>query len=136
MFKDMIDMSAVKDAWGEPLLPDGWIDKSCDTLRRGATWAQSQGHNTIEWKATPGGVIGTPSIATAQKGKRPIAAILRYLTILCEEILEAYPAGTVPPTEKVTMRKEEEIAPCLKEPGSEGWQPIDTLKRTGFYEHL
>jgi len=136
MFNDMIDMSAVKDAWGEPLLPDGWIDKSCDTLRRGATWAQSQGHNTIEWKATPGGVIGTPSVATAQKGKRPIAAILKYLTLLCEEILETFPAGTVPPTEKVTMRSEEEVAPCLKEPGSDGWKPIDALKRTGFFEHL
>ena len=136
MFKDMIDMSVVKDSWGEAFLPDGWIDKSCDTLRRSATWAQSQGHNAIELKSTPGGVVGTPSISTAEKAKRPIAAILKYLTLLCEEILETYPAGTVPSVEKFTMRTEEEMAPFLKEPLSEGWKPVDALPRLGLYQKL
>ncbi len=136
MFGDMIKMSAVKDAWGESFLPDGWIDRSCDTLRRGATWAQSQGHNAIELKSTPGGVVGTPSISTAAKGKRPIAAVLKYLTLLCREILDAYPAGTVPDPEKFTMRTRAELEPFLKEPLSPGWKPIDALPRLGLYEKL
>ena len=53
MFKDMIDMSAVKDAWGEPLLPDGWIDKSCDTLRRGATWRRAKDIIRLNGKPRP-----------------------------------------------------------------------------------
>ncbi len=137
MFKDMIDMSQCEDGYGKALMKDnGYIDTSCDTLRRPATWGYQQGQNAIELKGTPKGSIGVPSISTAEKAMRPILAICKYLTMLCEDILEQFPAGTVPPTEEFTMRTAEEMAPFLKEPLSEGWQPIDALPRRGFYEHL
>ena len=70
--------------------------------------------------------------ATAQKAKRTIAAILSYLTLLHDEILEAFPAGKVPPIEKTTMRTEKEMEPYLKEPFTEGWRPIYAIPKMGL----
>ena len=136
MFKDMIDMSVVEDADGEALLPDGHMDKSVDPFRRPCRWSEGEGHAAIERAATPEGIVGSPSLATAEKGKRPIAAILKYLTLLHDEIYEAFPPGTVPPVEKVTLRTEEEMEPFLKEPFSEGWKSVDELPRIGIFERL
>lgn len=136
MFKDMIDMSVVQDAEGEALLPDGHMDKSVDPYRRPCRWSEGEGHAAIERAATPVGVVGKPSLGTAQKAKRPIAAIVKYLTLLHDEIYEAYPPGTVPPVEKVTLRSAAEMEPFLKEPFSEGWKSIDELPRIGVFEKL
>ena len=81
-------------------------------------------------------MVGCPSTSDARKAKRPIVAILKYLTLLNDQILEAYPSGKVPPVEKITLRKEEEMAPFLKEPLSEGWKSVDELPRIGIFEHL
>ena len=55
--------------------------------------AAGRGHSAIERAAVPEGVVGKPTRATAQKAKRPIAAILKYLTLVHDEILENYPSG-------------------------------------------
>lgn len=138
MFNKMIDMDPeyINDAWGKSMLPDGWIDKSCETIGRPHRWSEGQGHQALELKATPLGSVGMPSISDARKGKRPIAAILKYLTLLCDEILQTYPAGTVPPVEMITNRTAEEMEPYLKEPGSDGWKPVDALPRIGITEKL
>ncbi len=136
MFKEMVDMSVVQDADGEALLPDGHMDKSVDPYRRPCRWSEGEGHAAIERSATPEGIVGTPSLATAEKAKRPIAAILKYLTLLHDEILDTYPAGTVPPVEKITLRKAEDMEPFLKEPFSEGWKSVDELPRIGIFERL
>ena len=136
MFKEMIDMSAVQDADGKALLPDGHMDKSVDPYRRPCRWSEGEGHAAIERAATPEGVVGKPSQATAEKAKRPIAAILKYLTLLHDEILEAYPAGTVPPVDQITLRKPEDMEPFLREPLSEGWKSVDELPRIGIFERL
>ncbi len=131
MFKDMIDMRVVQDAQGQSFLPDGHFDKSVDPYRRPHRWSEGEGHIAIERAATPEGVVGAPSKATARKAKRPIAAILRYLTLLHDEILEAFPAGQVPPVEKVTLRTAAELEPFLKEPFSEGWKSVYELPQIG-----
>ena len=136
MFKDMIDMSVVQDAWGRPLLPDGHVDKSVDPFRRPSKWQEAEGHAAIERAATPEGIVGAPSKATADKAKRPIAAILKYLTLLHDEILDTYPAGTVPKVEDITLRTTAEMAPFLQEPLSPGWKSIDELPRIGVWEKL
>lgn len=136
MFKDMIDMSVVQDADGEGYLPDGHFDKSVEPFRRPHRWSEGEGHMAIERAATPEGVVGKPSLATAEKGKRPIAAILKYLTLVHDQILEAFPVGTVPPVEKVTLRTEEELAPFLKEPFSEGWKSVYELPPMGVFTKL
>ncbi len=82
MFKNMVDMSAVQDAQGISFLPDGHMDKSVEPFRRPCRWSEGEGHAAIERAATPEGVVGTPSQATTAKAKRPIVAILKYLTLL------------------------------------------------------
>ena len=136
MFKEMVDMQYVQDKLGESLLPDGHMDKSVDPFRRPCRWSEGEGHAAIERSATPEGIVGVPSQADARKAKRPIVAILKYLTLLHDQILEAYPAGTVPPVDKVSLRDPKEMEPFLKEPLSEGWKSIDELPRMGVFEHL
>jgi creatinine amidohydrolase len=76
-------------------------------------------------------VVGKPTLGDAEKAKRPVLAILKYLTLLIDETLEAFPAGTAPPTEKVTLRSEKEMAPYLKEPMSDGWKSVYALPKVG-----
>jgi len=131
LFPEMVDMDAAVDTEGKSYLPDGHFDKSVDPFGRPSRWSEGQGHSAIEIAATPEGVVGKPTHATAEKAKRPMAAILRYLTLLNDQILEVFPAGTVPPTEEVTLRSEEEMRAYLKEPLSEGWKPVYGLPRIG-----
>jgi creatinine amidohydrolase len=86
----------------------------------------------MELAITPQGVIGHAKKAAAEKAKRPVAAILKYLTLVNDEILEALPPGTVPPIEKTTLRTAKEMEPYLKEPMSEGWKSVYALNRIGF----
>lgn len=136
MFPEMVDMSVAEDAEGESFLPDGHFDKSVDPFGRPSRWSEGEGHAAIERAATPQGVVGKPSLASARKAKRPIAAILKYLTLVHDEILEAFPAGTVPPVEKTTLRTEEEMKPFLKEPFSEGWKSVYELPPMGVFNKL
>ncbi len=136
LFKDMVDMSVVQDAEGESFLPDGHFDKSVEPFRRPHRWSEGEGHAAIERAATPQGVVGKPSLANAHKAKRPIAAILKYLTLVNDQILEAFPAGTVPPVEKTTLRTAKEMEPFLKEPFSEGWKSVYELPAMGVFTKL
>jgi creatinine amidohydrolase len=136
LFKNMINMSVVQDAEGESFLPDGHFDTSVDPFRRPHRWSEGEGHFAIERYATPEGVVGKPSLASAKKAKRPIAAILKYLTLTIEQILEKYPPGVVPPVEKVTLRSKKELEPFLKEPGSKGWKSVYELPQIGVFQKL
>jgi 3-dehydro-scyllo-inosose hydrolase len=66
-----------------------------------------------------------------REGQAPAGGDPRYLTLLNDHILEAFPPGTVPPVEEVTLRTAEEMAPYLKEPMSEGWRPVYALPQIG-----
>ncbi|WP_258359226.1 3-dehydro-scyllo-inosose hydrolase [Moorella sulfitireducens (nom. illeg.)] len=136
LFPGMIDMSVVEDSEPEGFLPAGHFDTAVDPLRRPHRWSEGEGHAAIERAATPQGVVGRPSLATARKAKRPIAAILKYLTLLHDHILDTFPPGTVPPVEKVTLRTEEEMRPFLKEPLSEGWKSVYELPYLGAFHKL
>lgn len=130
--EEMVDISITEKAEGKLFLPGGHFDTSVDPHRRPHRWSEGEGHFAIEIAATPEGVVGNPALATAAKAKRPIAAILSYLTLTIDQILKAFPAGTVPPVEEVTLRSNEEMAPYLKEPGSPRWKPVYSLARRGF----
>ncbi|MGI5986031.1 MAG: creatininase family protein [Clostridiales bacterium] len=136
LFPDMIDMDSAEEAWPTSYLFNGHYDNSIDSYGRPHTWSEGEGHAAIERTGTPQGVVGNPKLATPEKAKRPIAAILKYLTLVHDEILEKYPAGKLPPVDMITLRTKEELAPFLKEPLSEGWKSVDQLPRIGIFEKL
>jgi creatinine amidohydrolase len=53
------------------------------------------------------------------------------LTLVNDEILTTFPAGTVPPVEEVTLRTQAEMEPFLREPLSPGWKSVYALPRIG-----
>jgi 3-dehydro-scyllo-inosose hydrolase len=128
---EMNDMRIAEKTNMASLLPEGHFDKSVDPLKRPHRWSEGEGQYPIELRGTPEGVVGDATIASARKARRPVAAILSYLTLVYDEILRAFPAGTVPPVEKVTLRSEEEMIPYLKEPLSPGWKSVYQLPRIG-----
>jgi creatinine amidohydrolase/Fe(II)-dependent formamide hydrolase-like protein len=131
LFPDMIDMKYVKDERGRSFLPGGHFDTSVDPWRRPHRWSEGEGHSAIERAGTPGGVVGEPSLATAEKAKRPIAAILSYLTLCVDQILDAYPSGKLPPIDQITLRDPKELEPFLKEPYAPGWKSVFELPLIG-----
>jgi len=128
----MVDMSLAQDTEGKSYLPDGHFDRSVEPLRRPHRWSEGEGHSPIELFAQPEGVVGKASLADPRKAKRPVAAILKYLTLVIDQILEKFPPGKVPPVEEVTLRSAKEMEPYLREPESEGWRPVYGLPRIGF----
>lgn len=132
MFPEMVDMKYAVDTEPEFYIPGGHMDSPTDAYRRPSKWSECEGHVGLEVATTPAGVVGHATKATAQKAKKPIVAILKYLTLLNDEILSALPPGKVPPVEKITLRTEKEMEPYLKEPLSPGWKSVYGLKRIGF----
>jgi 3-dehydro-scyllo-inosose hydrolase len=132
LFPEMVDMAYAVNTEGKSYLPDGHYDKSVDPFARPSNWSQGEGHFAIEIKATPEGVVGRAADAAAYKAKRPLAAILRYLTLFVDDVLTAFPPGKLPPTEEVTLRSAAEMEPYLREPMSEGWKPVYSLPLIGM----
>ncbi len=131
LFPDMVDMEHAVETTPVSFMPGGHMDTSVDSYGRPSRWSECEGHTAIEFFGTPEGVVGKPTLGDAEKAKRPVVAICRYLTLLIDEILEAFPPGKVPPVEKFTFRTEKEMEPFLKEPMSDGWKPVYALPRLG-----
>jgi len=127
-----IEMKHAEETKVTGFLPDGHFDKAVDPFARPSRWSEGQGHSPIELASVPEGVVGRPTIGSARKAKRVIAAILSYLTLVNDEMLKAFPAGKVPPIEKTTMRTEEEMKPYLKKPFTPGWRPIYSIHKMGL----
>jgi creatinine amidohydrolase/Fe(II)-dependent formamide hydrolase-like protein len=128
---DMVDMEYAVNTEGKNYLPDGHFDKSVDPFARPSKWSEGEGHFAIEIKATPEGVVGKARDGAANKAKRPLAAILKYLTLWNDDILAAFPPGMVPPVDEVTLRSTEEMEPYLREPLSPGWKTVYSIPRIG-----
>jgi len=136
LFSDMVKMEDAEDTAPMPdfkYLPDGHFDKSVEDLLRPNTYRSRAGDLPLELVATPEAVVGKASLAKAGKTMRALAAICEYIDLLCNDILETWPAGTVPDPESTTFRTSEEMEPYLKEPGTEGWKSVYSLPRIGPY---
>lgn len=132
MGDDAVEMGEAAETEIKGYLPDGHFDKAVDPYQRPMKWSEGQGHFPIELSSIPEGVVGSPKLGTPDKAKFPVAAILRYLTLINDQILDAFPPGKVPPTEEVTLRSKEEMEPYLKEPLSPGWKSVYGLPKLGF----
>ncbi|HEX9115056.1 MAG TPA: 3-dehydro-scyllo-inosose hydrolase [Anaerolineae bacterium] len=131
MFPEMVKMQYAVDTEAKQLLPGGHLDTSVEAFSRPSRWSEGEGQTKWEIAGTPEGVVGRPTLGDPRKAKRPVAAILRYLTLLCDEYLKAYPPGTVPATSDISLRDPKELEPYLKEPMSPGWKSVYGLPPTG-----
>ena len=136
LFPEMIQMKYVVDTG--PMkdfktLPVGHFDLSAEDLCRPNTYRTRAGDLALEVVATPEGVVGKASLATADKAKRVVAAICEYLVLLQNEILEAWPTGTVPEPEKTTFRTNKEMAALPQRTWHKGWKSVYSLPRIGPY---
>lgn len=132
LFPDLVDMNFAYNTEPEFYIPGGHMDSATDAHSRPSKWSECEGHVGLELAITPQGVVGHAKKATAAKAKRPVAAILKYLTLVNDEILASLPPGTVPPVEKTTLRTNKEMEPYLKEPLSKGWKSVYGINRIGF----
>lgn len=130
-FPEMLNMDYVEDGAGRGVIPNGGehFDGSVDAWRRPSRWEDGEGTSVLAMVATPNGVAGKSTLATADKLKKPYLAIMKYVVMLIEEYLEAFPPGEVPDPEETTFRTREELEPYLKEPHSEGWKSVYSLPR-------
>lgn len=133
-FPEMVNMDYVENGAGQTVLPGSGehFDGSVDAWRRPSRWEDGEGTSVMAHIATPNGVAGLATAATADKLKKPYLAIMKYILLIMEEYLEAFPPGEVPDPELTTFRTKEDLAPFLKEPFSEGWKPVYALPKLMF----
>ena len=133
MFSDMVDESQFRDGNPYGFSFNGWFDNSITDYGRPHAWYEGEGHSAIEIAATPEGVVGKQSIADPRKAKRPVVAMMLIMTYMVEMVLKDCPPGQVPPVTETTLRTEEEIAPFLKEPFTEGWRSVYAINRMSAF---
>jgi len=116
LFPEMIKLEDAVDTTGESLMPPGHIGLSGSAYDRPIPFWQHIGGSAIEVIATPEGVVGKATLADPEKAKPGLYAILDYLEKLINDIMERYPPGVLPPTDRITQRSREEIEALLKGP--------------------
>lgn len=127
LFPEMIDMKYAVDTEGESLFPEGHINKSGSAYDLPIPFWQHVGGCAVEPISTPEGIVGKATLADPEKAKPGVNAILDYLEKLVNDIMTMYPAGKLPPTDRVTQRSKEEIEALLKGPSAEGGKHIYTV---------
>lgn len=103
-----------------PMLPPGHINNSAERGDGPIKWYNAFGSVGMECICTPEGVIGDARLADAEKARPAIERTLDYLEKLVNDIITRYPAGELPPIEKVTQRKREDIEAVIKGPANGG----------------
>jgi len=119
---EMVRMEWAVNTTPRGYLPEGHFEKSAENLGRPNTWQARVGLTPQEVVHTPVGVVGRATLADAGKAKRAVAAILRYLTLLHDDILEAFPPGELPPISETTLFSEEDVEGYIKKPGEPGYK--------------
>ena len=127
LFPELVRMEDAVDTKGESLFPEGHIDKSGSAYDLPIPFWQIVGGSTIEVIATPEGVVGSATLASADKAKPGVEAILDYLEKLVNDIMEMYPAGQLPPADRLSQRSSEELEAVLKGPNKPGGRHIYTI---------
>jgi creatinine amidohydrolase len=127
LFPEMIKMEDAVDTVGQSLMPPGHIDGSGSAYNRPIPFWQHMGASAIEVIVTPEGVVGSATLADVEKAKPGLNAIMDYLEKLVVEIMEMYPAGKLPPTDRITQRTQEEIEALLKGPLEKGGRHLYTV---------
>jgi len=127
LFPEFVRMEDAVDTKGESLFPEGHIDKSGSAYDLPIPFWQHIGGSAIEVISTPEGVVGTATLASADKAKPGLEAILDYLEKLVNDIMEMYPAGQLPPADRLSQRSSEELEAVLKGPNKPGGRHLYTI---------
>jgi creatinine amidohydrolase len=109
-----------------PLIPSGHINNSAETGSGPIKWYNAYGTVGMEAICTPEGVIGDARLADAEKARKGVEQALDYLEKLVTDVITMYPAGELPPIDKVTQRNREDIEAVIKGP-TNGGRHIFTL---------
>jgi creatinine amidohydrolase len=92
------------------------VDKGGEVYHAPIKGHEHVGLGGTEVQVYPEGVIGRPTLADAEKAKPGLEVLLDFMVKLTGDILARFPAGQLPPTEKVTQRDPEEVEKLLKGP--------------------
>jgi len=126
LLPEFIDKSLFEDNNPGGFMPPGHTDKGGDVYHNPIKGHEHVGLGGIEVKVYPEGVIGKPSLAHIDKAKPGAEALMDYMVKLITDIMTVFPAGVLPPVEKVTMRSKEEVEQYVKGPLN-GGKSIYTL---------
>lgn len=116
LFPELMEMERVVDTKPEGFLPPGHVDKGGEVYHAPIKGHEHVGLGGIEVVVYPEGVIGRPSLASADKAIPGLEVLLDYMERLIGDILQRFPPGLLPPTDKVTMRDKDETEALLKGP--------------------
>ena len=127
LFPELIHQDKAIKTEAAPLLPPGHICDSAELNGGVIKWYNALGSCGMECICQPEGVIGDATKADWHKAEKGVEKTLDYLVKLVNDILEKYPAGTLPPIEMMTQRKKEDIEALIKGPNAPGGRHIYTL---------
>ena len=128
LFPEFIHMEDAIKVDKAPLLPPGHINTSAEDGAGPIKWYNAFGSCGMECICQPEGVIGDARMADGEKAKAGVERTLDYLTKLVNDILEKYPAGKLPPIDKMTQRDPAAIEAVIKGPNVPGGRHIYTLE--------
>ncbi|MBN1263885.1 MAG: creatininase family protein [Anaerolineales bacterium] len=116
LFPEMCNMEVVEDNNPSGFIAGDHVDKGGDVYHSPLRGHEQVGFGGISVASYPEGVVGKPSMADAEKARPGVEAFLDYCTRLVNDIMTAFPAGVLPPVDKVTQRSPEEIEALVKGP--------------------
>lgn len=116
LFPEFMQMDLAVDTKPEGFLPPGYVDKGGEVYHAPIKGHEHVGLGGIEVMVYPEGVIGRPTLADAEKAKPGLEVLLDFMCKLIGDILRVFPAGTLPPVDKTTMRDPAEVEALLKGP--------------------
>ena len=119
-------MEEAVDTQGEMYIKEGIVDKSGLAYGYPMRFYDHMGLTGMEVICTPEGVVGKSTLAEAEKAKPGVEAALDFIEDLVNEILKKFPAGKLPPIDKMTQKPRDEIEAVIKGP-FKGGKHIYTL---------
>jgi creatinine amidohydrolase len=113
----MIHMEDAIDTEGHGFLPAGHVDSAANAYQRPIPWYGHVGLGTIEIIGNPEGVVGKATLASADKARPGLEALLDYMVTLHDDIMEKFPVGKLPDANLVTQRfTQEQVDELIKGP--------------------
>lgn len=116
LFPELCQQDKAENTDVKGFLPAGHVDRGGDIYGCPIPGHCQVGNCGIECVTFPEGVLGHAKDADPAKAVPSIEKVCDYLVKLHDDILEAFPAGKLPPAELMSQRDPEEIEKLLKGP--------------------